>query len=151
MSLPAVPQTECDWGCIEQWAIESSLDLDIAKRRIFASAAGLRIETIKQVFPQFDAGVASERDEGVWYVGPAFAVAVPFFDFGQAKAAKAQSEIFRLWDDLTALAVEIRSEARLAKIHLMNAHRQSVLDLGPHLALGFVRLNVGCDLLGLAP
>lgn len=117
-SLPPIPYQTCCWEDLESQAIAASVELSLAKTRLMASASGLKIGVLRQVFPEADAGVAVERDEGVWYVGPAFAVAIPIFDFGQAKAAAAQAEICRQWDELTALAIEIRSFARKAGFQL---------------------------------
>ncbi len=123
--LPIALENESDWGDIESCAIANSLDLTIARRQIYATAAGFGIDTTRIVFPQMEIGPSSERDEGVWFVGPAIALGIPLFDFGQAVSAAAQAEILRQWNRFTALAVDIRSTARIARIHVLNTHRQS--------------------------
>lgn len=123
--LPPIQEKELAWDNIENCAVANSLDLAIARRQIYATAAGYGIDTTRIVFPQMEIGPSSERDEGVWYVGPALALGIPFFDFGQAASAAAQSEILRQWNIYTALAVEIRSAARMKRIHLLNTHRQA--------------------------
>lgn len=124
--LPSLQEKELDWEDVENCAIANSLDLAIARRQIYATAAGFGIDTTRIVFPQFELGPSSEREEGVWYVGPALALGIPFFDFGQAISAAAQFEILRQWNSYTALAIEIRSEARIKRVHMLNAHRQSI-------------------------
>ncbi len=123
--LPIALENESDWGDIESCAIANSLDLAAARRQIYATASGFGIDTTRIVFPQMEIGPNSERDEGVWFVGPAIALGIPLFDFGQAASTAAQAEILRQWNQFTALAVNIRSAARLARIHVLNTHRQS--------------------------
>ncbi len=110
---------------IENDAIASSIDLKVAYKELLATAAGLGIDTTKIVFPQFDVGVSAERDDSVWFVGPAFSLAIPLFDFGQANSAKAQAKIMQEWNRFTALAIEIRSKARSSRFKLLQAFRES--------------------------
>lgn len=124
--LPSVQECPPEWNDIENCAISQSLDLEVARRDLCATAAGFGIDTSRIVFPQLDMGLSTERDEGVWFVGPAIAVGIPFFDFGQANSATAHAEILRQWNMYTALAIEIRSVARLARINLLNTHRQAL-------------------------
>ncbi|NGX40017.1 MAG: Cobalt-zinc-cadmium resistance protein CzcC [Chlamydiae bacterium] len=124
-NLPEVPLNEENLDDIENCAIASSIDLHLSYKDMLATAAKLGIDTSRLVFPQIAAGPSIQRDEGVWYVGPAFALAIPFFDFGQANAAAAQAEILRQWNHYTALAVEIRSSARSVRFNLLNALRQA--------------------------
>ncbi len=124
--LPFIQEKELEREDVENCAIANSLDLAIARRHLYTTAAGFGIDTTRIVCPQFELGPSSEREDGVWYVGPAFALGIPFFDFGQAVSAAAQSEILRQWNNYTALAVEIRSEARMKRVHVLNTHRQSL-------------------------
>jgi len=124
-NLPEAPLNEENLDNIENCAIANSIDLQLSYKDMLATAAKLGIDTSRLVFPQIDAGPSAQRDEGVWYIGPALALAIPFFDFGQANAAAAQAEILRQWNHYTALAVEIRSSARSMRFNLLNARRQA--------------------------
>ncbi len=124
-NLPDTPLNEENLDNIENCAIANSIDLQLSYKDMLATAAKLGIDTSMLVFPQIAAGPSAERDDGVWYVGPAFALAIPFFDFGQANAAAAQAEILRQWNHYTALAVETRSSARSVRFNLLNARRQA--------------------------
>ena len=123
--LPLIPTEEDEFENVENEAILSSIDLKVAFKELLATAAGFGVDTTRLVFPQFDMGVSSEREESVWYVGPAFSLAVPLFDFGQANSAKAQARIMQEWNQYTALSIEIRSKARSSRFFLLNAFRQS--------------------------
>lgn len=123
--LRALPSKEGDYTDIENSAIANSIDLKAAYNELIATASRFGIDTSRIVFPQLDIGVASERDEGVWYAGPAFNLAIPFFDRGKANSAKARAEIMQQWNQYTALAIEIRSAARSSRFSLLNAFGQS--------------------------
>lgn len=123
--ITEVPEVEKDFSNIENKAIANSIDLKIAYQKLLTIAAGFGIDTTRYIFPRFDVGISAERDESVWFVGPVFNFALPFFDQGHANAAKAQATILQHWKQYTALAVEIRSRARSFRFTLMNAFRQS--------------------------
>ncbi|MFZ0565495.1 MAG: TolC family protein [Chlamydiales bacterium] len=123
--LPDLKECEMSWEWVEQYAIANSLDLEIARREMGRTAAQFGVDTTRFIFPQLDLGPDAEREEGVWFVGPAIGIAIPFFDFGKANSAAAQAEISRQWNQYTALAIRIRSQARVARFRLLNAYRKS--------------------------
>lgn len=124
-SLPSLPVSEENYDDIENQAIAMSVDLRASYHNLLATAARFGVDTSKLRFPQFDLGVASEREEGIWYVGPAINLAIPLFDFGQANSAKAHATLMKEWNQYTALAIEIRSKARAARFSFLNHFRQS--------------------------
>ena len=124
-TLPAVPLEEDDFHHVENKAIACSMDLQVAYKELMITASGMGIDTSRLVFPAFNAGIDSEREDSIWYVGPAFNLAIPLFDFGQANSAKARSKIMQQWNQYTALAIDIRSKARSFRFSLLNAFRQS--------------------------
>jgi outer membrane protein, heavy metal efflux system len=123
--LPQIPLDEEDFTYIENEAIANSIDLKVRYQRLLATAAGFGIDTTRLVFPQLDIGVSGEREEGFWYVGPAFSLGIPLFDFGKVNSAKARAKIMQEWNQYTALAIDIRSCARSSRFSLLNAFRQS--------------------------
>lgn len=122
--IPEIPSKEEDFINIENEAIARSFDLKISYNKLLATAASFGIDTSKFIFPQFDLGVSAEREDSIWYVGPAFNIAIPLFDFGKVNAAKAKAAIMQEWNRYTALAIEIRSKARISRFSLLNAFRQ---------------------------
>ncbi len=123
--LPEVLSMEENFENIENEAIANSIDLKVVRNELLVKAASFGIDTSKLIFPQFDIGSTSQREESVWYAGPAFNLAIPLFDFGKANSAKAQAVITQKWNEYTALAVQIRSKARSSRFFLLNAFRQS--------------------------
>lgn len=119
-----IPEKE-DFNTIENDAIRMSVDLKIAYKELAAHAAGYGIDTSRLLFPQGDAGISSEREESIWYVGPSLNVSIPLFDWGKVQSAKARSALMQEWHRFTALALHIRSQARSARFSYLNALRQS--------------------------
>ena len=99
---------------IENRAIASSLDLAEARCHLQATAERAGISTWEGVFPTGEAGVAAKQEtSGEWGVGPAAAVSIPIFDSGAARAAVARATLREQSARYAALAVEIRSAARV--------------------------------------
>lgn len=99
---------------IENRAIATSLDLAEARCHLQATAQRSGLSTWEGVFPTGEAGVAAKQEtSGDWGVGPAAAVSIPIFDTGSARAAAARATLREQAARYAALAVEIRSAARV--------------------------------------
>lgn len=68
-----------------------------------------------------EVGVAAERD-GDWSVGPAVAVPLPVFDFGQARRSAVEARRIEARHKLTGLRRQIVQEVRQAIEQLSSAH-----------------------------
>lgn len=124
--LPAIPEQALDLSDLERRVVAHSLDLQIVRERMIATAARMGIDTSELVFPDLAAGAEAEREpDGTWSVGPAVGIGIPLFDQGVARKAAGRAELRRLWDEYTALAIELRAAARAARHRLRNARRQS--------------------------
>ncbi|MCH9609191.1 MAG: hypothetical protein S4CHLAM45_04130 [Chlamydiales bacterium] len=123
--LPVVPEMKMDWNDLENRAIANSLDLRIVRKQLHATAAGYGIEATRLVFPEIDIGPIGERESDIWYVGPGFSFPLPIFDYGRGISAAAHAELSRQSRHYTALAIEIRAAARLARLKVLNAFRQT--------------------------
>jgi cobalt-zinc-cadmium efflux system outer membrane protein len=78
---------------------------------------------ITSVLPRLDLGGREQRDVGEDEAGPLFAMELAVFDWGQAKREAARMEILKTRDAFTALAVRIRSFARLEQAKLLSARQ----------------------------
>ncbi len=107
-----------DLGRAECTALEKNLKLDQIRNEVGALAARYGIERTAIIFPQVELGVSGEREEGVWFVGPALALSIPIFDFGQAIGAAARADLQRLWNLYSATSLEVASTARKLTRHL---------------------------------
>ena len=125
--LPDVPDEPMDLSDLERRAVAASVDLTVLRNRMRVVAARTGIDTTELVFPELAGGAAAEYEgpEDAWQVGPAVAVGVPVFDWGQARTAAGRHRLRRLWHAYTAQAIEVRAAARAARARLRNARRQS--------------------------
>ena len=104
---------------IEQRALQASLDLQTAKHRYAAAARRANLANLRGVLPELKAGVAAEREEDDWGVGPAVELELPIFYQGQGDVAAAKAEMRREHSRHAALAVRIRSAVRTAARNLV--------------------------------
>jgi cobalt-zinc-cadmium efflux system outer membrane protein len=124
--LPDIPPEEIDLSGLEHRAVERSQDLIILRERMKAMAARAGMDETELVFPELELGAAAEREpDGLWNVGPAIAVALPIFDWGQARRAAGRARLRQLWNEYTAKAVDVRSAVRSARHRILTARRQS--------------------------
>jgi outer membrane protein, heavy metal efflux system len=127
--LSSVPAHELPTSDAEARSIDASIDLAVARQRIVTLGQKYRVVKATSLVPQLDAGAEIERVEGEREAGPSFEVEVPLFDWGQARKASARLEILQARDQFTALAVRVRSQARLQQAKLLSA-RQTALYYG---------------------
>jgi cobalt-zinc-cadmium efflux system outer membrane protein len=111
---------------LERKAIEASVDLAGVRQRLITLGRKYQVADVTSLLPRFDVGGELERVVSEKEAGPIFAVEVPLFDWGQAKREAARMEILEVRDDFTALAIRIRSLARLQQAKLLSA-RQTAL------------------------
>jgi cobalt-zinc-cadmium efflux system outer membrane protein len=79
---------------IERRVLESSLELAQARQRIQNKQSSLGLSEKFGSFEELQLGLSAEREsEGDWSFGPALAIALPFFDRGQAKVLRATAEL----------------------------------------------------------
>lgn len=124
--LPRLAGKDPSTADVERKAIEASLDLAAARQRIFTMGRKYHVVDITSLLPQLDAGGDVARTLGENEAGPTFTVELPLFDWGQARREAARMEILRARDEFTALAIRIRSAARLGRARLLSA-RQTAL------------------------
>ena len=131
--LPAISGRMPATDDMEARAIEASVDLALLRQRIITMGRRYRVADITSLLPQLDVGGQAERTVGENEAGPTFTVELPLFDWGQAKRASAVMELSRAGDRFTALAVRIRSFARLHRARMISSrqtaayYRDSVL------------------------
>jgi len=134
--LPSPPETEPTVERVESLAVERRLDLEAARRERDAAEQALRLARRFRWFGFFEFGVSSERDtDGETVTGPHIGFDLPIFDRRQARLARLEASLRRSEQRLTELAVDVRSEAREARLRLHAArdavtfYREAVLPL----------------------
>jgi cobalt-zinc-cadmium efflux system outer membrane protein len=134
---PRLPELPEQWGTdpeIEQTVVAASRELKTGQARLEAAAKRVGLEQILQALPMIEIGgsVEAEKERGPtlvrrqrlnreklelgddvepveWWGGPSLTVPIPIFDLGHAAKARALAELQRMWDQLTAHAVELRA------------------------------------------
>lgn len=140
-SLPDVPDGCLEEGCLIQLAIENSLNLKMLRHQICRTAAQYGIDTTRIVFPAFDVGIGSQREDSIWYVGPAFNFPIPIFDQGFAIQAQGRAELCRLWKMYQDQMVKIAAAVRVEKKRLEISYKRYWL-LADQMTLTSEQLNV---------
>jgi cobalt-zinc-cadmium efflux system outer membrane protein len=121
--LPAVPDSLPALEQIEAQAVSQRLDLAAAKKDADAAAQVLNLTRQFRYLSPLGIGVAYKREaNGDKFVGPVVELGLPIFNQHQAGVARAEAESRSSQERVSALAVEIRSEAREACARLTASH-----------------------------
>jgi outer membrane protein TolC len=110
---------------MEGQAIERSLDLEIIRRRFEAAARGANVARARGWMPELRGGVAAEREEGQWGIGPAVAIEVPLFYQGQGEAGVALAQMRQEQKFYSDAAVRIRATSRSVAARLQLAAKSA--------------------------
>lgn len=157
--LPDLPQNMAQTGNAEARALRASLDIAIARQRLTTLGRTFRLVRKKSLLPDVEAGAEYEREVEVeqdketgfkekdlrkaW--GPTFEIEIPIFDHGQARKAGVLLQIQQAENTLWALAVKVRSAARLSAVRVQTAsktaayYKQAVLPQSERLLRGTQR------------
>ena len=119
--LPDRPAREPPTEKLESLAIERSLDLAAAKQRFGAAARRADVAQAQGLLPELKAGVAAEREDAEWAVGPAVEIELPLFYQGQGEVAVAKAQMRQQQSLYTDTAVRVRAAARVAAARLNTA------------------------------
>jgi outer membrane protein, heavy metal efflux system len=122
--LPRIPAALPALDDVERQAIERRLDLAAAKKQAEGAVQALDLAQQFRWLGPLGIGVKFNRDpSGEKSYGPKIEFGLPLFNQGQTRIARLESERNRADDRVTALAVDIRSEAREARSRLDALHR----------------------------
>jgi len=119
--LPPLSAADPDPAGLERRAIEQRLDLGAARFGVDLVGRALALKRGTRYFPVgIEVGLNQEKDtDGTRLRGPELAIALPIFDTGAASIARLEAEQRRAQRQLEQLAIEIRSEVRLARDRLI--------------------------------
>jgi len=109
---------------LETLAIRRRLDVDAARKEqlLMAKAVGLARST--RLVGRLDIGIDAHQDaNGPRVLGPSLVIELPIFDRRQAMIARLEAQQRQAERRLTAIAVEARTEVRLARAELVAARR----------------------------
>lgn len=133
--LPDLPTNMVRAGNVEPRAVRASLDIAIARQKLTTLGRQFRLVRKESLLRDVESGAEYEREIEVeenedtgakektkrraW--GPVFEVEIPIFDHGQARKAGVLMQIKQAENELWALAVKVRSTARLSRARLVTA------------------------------
>ena len=125
--MPDIPEAPLQANGIERVALARSVDLSHARQRIVVAGQQLGYSRASALVPDLDLGAHAEREAGEgWKVGPAVTIPLPLFDQGQARLARAASELRRAEQEYYALAVRVRSAARAVQDRVAGARDRAL-------------------------
>lgn len=110
--LPEPPARPLDVVAIERAAVENSAALAALRDRSAATRSGASYAGARGWIPSIEVGVAAEREDDRWRVGPVLELELPLFDQAQGARARASAEAER-YDALEESgAVQLRAQIR---------------------------------------
>lgn len=125
--LPPLPAGEPPLEHLESMAIRQRLDVAVARRRARLLAKAVDLARSTRLFGYLEVGVDAHQDpDGPRVLGPNLVIELPIFDQRQAVIARLEAQHREQERRLAGVAIEARSEVRLAEARL-RAARQSVI------------------------
>lgn len=115
-----------DVPALERAAVAASLNLTAARADLEAAARRAGVVRTEALVPSVTVGGEAERRDGAWEAGPEASLSLPLFDVGQARTAMARSEIRRRQALVQAIAVDVRSAARVLAARLVASRRAAL-------------------------
>jgi outer membrane protein, heavy metal efflux system len=125
--MPDIPAEALQVNGVERIALARSIDLSHSRQRIIVAGQQLGYSRASALVPDVDLGASAEKDGAeAWKVGPAITIPLPLFDQGQARIARAATELRRAQQEYYALGVRIRSTARAVQDRISSARDRAL-------------------------
>ena len=122
--LPALPEAAPALDDLEAEAITASLELVALGADRTAAANAARAAAVERWLPGLGVGVAVEHSEHGTSYGPALRVGLPFLSGGgEVAAARARGAVGEHL--VTAAAIELRAQARAARLDALGAYAEA--------------------------
>jgi outer membrane protein TolC len=124
-ALPDLPATPPALDDLEAAAVGANLELVAGRARVEAAGNQVGAETVNAWLPDFGVGVSlGDHGEGV-EVGPAIRLGIPLFDNRSGARSRARAAQARAEYELTAIAIELRADARAARVTALSAYQEA--------------------------
>lgn len=120
--LPATPPALDD---LEQAAVAASLELAAGRDRVAGAENTVGAERVRAWLPELGVGVSVVNHGAGVEVGPAVRIGIPLFDHRSGARARAHAQLEKAQSELTAAAVELRANARAARIAALAAYEEA--------------------------
>ena len=83
------------------------------------------VARVRAWLPELGVGVAADRTDGEWDVGPAVSIGLPIFNQQQGPRARANAELKRSRNEAIATAVELRAQARAVRQRVLGTYAEA--------------------------
>jgi cobalt-zinc-cadmium efflux system outer membrane protein len=126
-TLPPLPAAEPTVEHLEAVAIRRRLDVASARTEVALLAKAVGLARSTRLIGRLEVGVDAHRDpDGPRVIGPNLVIELPIFDQRQATIARLEAQRRQQERRLAGLAIEARSEVRLADARLRAAWQMAV-------------------------
>ncbi len=123
--LPRAPAQAPSVNDLEQVALAASLDLEVLRARLEGAGSEIGLARLQSFLPDVGVGVAVKKEDE-WLIGPAIALSIPVFDWGQSERGTAWAKLRSLQHKYTGTAVAVRARARAIQARAVAAHQRAV-------------------------
>ena len=110
---------------LEHASVAASLDLVAGRARSEAAANRAGAAWLTAFLPEFGVGVSAMDRDGDVEVGPAVRIGIPLFDQRAGARARADAALQQRQHELEATGVELRAQARAARISALAAYEEA--------------------------
>ena len=124
-TLADVPPAAPALDDLEAAAVAASYDLQAGRARSEAATNRLGAARVASVLPELGVGASAIELDGKFEVGPAIRLGLPLFDQRAGDRAKAAAEAARADHVLAADAIELRANARAARVAALEAYGEA--------------------------
>ena len=121
-TLPPLPGDKVSLPELEQLALTRHPDLEAAREEARAAEQALQVARFS-VLPSLQAGVTLKKEEARRTAGPALALELPLFDWGQATRARARAQNAQSRHQVRAVEAEVRAQVRTQFTHMELARK----------------------------
>jgi cobalt-zinc-cadmium efflux system outer membrane protein len=122
-TLPELPAAEPELADLERVAVRRRFDLQAERAQVDALADAVKLAR-RVPFIALQVGAIGEGDPNDGpTLGPFFELELPIFDWGQAEIARAEASLRQVERRLRGMAVDARSEVRVARARMVTERR----------------------------
>jgi cobalt-zinc-cadmium efflux system outer membrane protein len=125
--LPPLPPADANLEHLESFAMSRRLDVAVARRQAALLSKAVDLASSTRAIGRLDVGVDMHQDpNGPLLLGPNLVIELPIFDQRQATIARLEAQRREQERRLAGVAIDARSEVRLAEVRLRTS-RETVL------------------------
>lgn len=126
------PGSAIDWPATANLQ-DRNLMLEAYRLEADALARNAGLENVQSVLDHTELRLIQEREDGDWYDGYAFETALPLFDFGASRRARARIEAVQAAERYQAATLALHTSSRATEAEWLTAKAQADMMRDDHL------------------